>query len=223
MNQRMVRTMMSSLEHIDVVMLIVDASISMGGGERFALELVSRVKSRKFLLLNKVDKVRKRDLLPMIERSSRACEFDEIVPISALKKDGTGELKTLLFDYLPQGPLYYPTDQPTDQPERFLVAEIVREKLILETRQELPHATAVAIDRFDEGESLVRIYASVYVERESQKAIVIGKGGALLKQAGTSAREEIETLLNTKVHLELHVKVRRKWRDDDQMLESLGL
>jgi GTP-binding protein Era len=181
------------------------------------------VGSKKFLLLNKIDRIRKDALLPMIAQFSRSGTFDQIVPISALKKDGTDRLKSLIFDYLPEGPIYYPTDQLCDQPERFLVAEIIREKLILETRQELPHATAVAIERFEEDPALVRIHASIYVERESQKAIVIGKGGHLLKQAGTAARVDIEALLNTKVHLETHVKVRAKWRDDDQVLESLGI
>ncbi len=222
MNERMMRMMLESLRHIDVVMLVVDVSIPGGRGAEFALDLVSRVTSPKFLLLNKIDKVRKRALLPMIERYGRR-EFDEIVPISALKADGLDQLRSVIFKYLPHGPMYYPPEQLSDRPERFLVAEIVREKLILGTREELPHATAIAIERFEEGDRLVTIHASIYVERDSQKIIVIGKGGALLKQVGTAAREEIETLLNRKVHLGLHVKVRRKWRDDDEILKTLGL
>ena len=223
MNERMMRLMLDSLQHIDVVMLMVDTSTADGRGEQFALDLVSKVKSRKFLLLNKIDKIKKRQLLPIIDTYRTTCEFDEIVPISALKRDGVEELKSLIFKYMPTGPMYYPSDQLSDRPERFLVGEIIREKLILGTRQELPHATAIAIEKFEEGEKLVKIWASVYVERDSQKAIVIGKGGHLMKQVGTAAREEIESLLDTKVHLEIHVKVRKKWRDDDQILEALGI
>lgn len=223
MNERMMRAVLGSLEHIDVVMLMVDVSIAAGRGEQFALDLVSRVKSGRLLVLNKIDRIKKRQLLPMMDRYSKACEFDDIVPISALNGDGVDELRSLIFRCLPSGPMYYPTDEPTDQPERFLVAEIIREKLILGTREELPHATAIAIDRFEEEPDRVQIYASIYVERDSQKAIVIGKGGSLLKQVGTDARRDIETLLNTRVYLELHVKVRRKWRDDDQILETLGI
>jgi GTP-binding protein Era len=223
MNERMMSLMLESLKHIEVVMLMVDVTASDGRGEQFARDLVSKVESRKFLLLNKIDKVNKRKLLPMMDKYRTLGEFDEIVPISALKKDGVDELKSLIFNYLSVGPMYYPADQISDRPERFLVAEIIREKLILGTRQELPHATAIAIEKFEEGERLVKIWASVYVERDSQKAIVIGKGGQLMKHVGTKAREDIEALLETKVHLEIHVKVRKKWRDDDHILETLGI
>ena len=158
----------------------------------------------------------------MIDYYSREGVFDQIVPVSALNGDGVAELRDLIFQTLPEGPLYYPTDQFSDHPERFLVGEIIREKLILATREELPHATAISIDKFDEG-SPIHIYASILVERDSQKAIVIGKGGLLLKEVGIAARQDIETFLNTRVHLELHVKVRKKWRDDEQILGSLGL
>ena len=223
MNERMMRLMLESLKHTDVVMLMMDVSTSDGRGEQFARDLVSKVQSRKFLLLNKIDLINKRRLLPMIDKYRTMCDFDEIVPISALKSDGVDELKSLIFRTLSPGPMYYPSDQLSDRPERFLVAEIIREKLILGTRQELPHATAIAIEKFEEGEKLVKIWASVYVERNSQKAIVIGKGGHLMKQVGTAARVEIEALLDTKVHLEIHVKVRKKWRDDDHILETLGI
>ena len=223
MNERMMRTVVDSLDRVDLVMLMVDASAPRGSGERFALEMVGRVRSRRFLLLNKIDRIAKPALLPMIDHYRTASAFDEIVPVSALKGDGVEELRGLIYRYLPAGPMYYPPDQISDRPERFLAAEIIREKLILETRQELPHATAVVIDRFQEGEDRARIHASIYVERDSQKAIVIGRGGELLKRAGTAARRDIEALLDGRVHLELHVKVRRKWRDDDRILESLGI
>ncbi len=221
MNERMMRFMLESLEHIDVVLLMVDASVPHGRGDEFALELVKGSKSRRFLLLNKIDKIAKEELLPAIDRYRKKADFDQIIPLSALDGDGAEIVTEQLFSYLPAGPMYYPGDQLSDQPERFLTSEIIREKLILATREELPHATAIAIERFEEDEKLVRIHASVYVERASQKAIVIGKGGQLLKQVGTEARHELESLLHSKVHLALHVKVKKKWRDDEKMLETL--
>ena len=223
MNQRMMRVMLGSLEEIDVVMLMVDASEPFGRGEAFALNLISKAPSRRFLLLNKVDKVAKRKLLPQIDHYRKAADFDQVVPISALDGDGVGTVVDEIFRYLPEGPMYYPSDQLSDQPERFLVAEMIREKLIVRTRQELPHATAIVIERFEEGEGVVRIYASIVVERESQKIIVIGTAGQVLKEVGVEARAEIESLLGRKVYLDLHVKVRKKWRDDDQMLRTLGI
>ena len=221
MNERMMRLMLESLKHIDLVLLMVDASVPKGRGDEFALGLVKATKSHLFLLLNKIDKIPKASLLPLIDRYRTAVKFDEIIPISALDGDGVDILKQRILAYLPKGPMYYPADQLSDKPERFLAAEIVREKLIMATRQELPYATAIAIERFLEDEKLIRIFASIYVERESQKGIVIGKGGHLLKQVGTAAREEIESLLNSKVHLELHVKVKKNWRDDEKLLETL--
>ncbi len=223
MNRRMMRVMLGSLEEIDVVMLMVDASEPFGRGEAFALNLISKAPSRRFLLLNKVDKVAKRKLLPQIDRYRKAADFDQVVPISALDGDGVETVVDEIFRYLPEGPMYYPGDQLSDQPERFLVAEMIREKLIVRTRQELPHATAIVIERFEEGEGVVRIYASIVVERESQKIIVIGAAGQVLKGVGIEARAEIESLLGRKVYLDLHVKVRKKWRDDDQMLRTLGI
>ena len=223
MNERMMRFMLDSLKHVDIVMLMVDVSTSHGRGDQFALELVRKVQSKRFLLLNKIDKIPKGDLLPMIALYRDAAACDEIIPISALTGDGVAVLNKEIFKYLPVGPMYYPTDQLSDQPERFLAGEIIREKLILMTRQELPYATAIAIERFEEGDHIVRIFASVYVERKSQKVIVIGRGGEVMKQVGTSARKELESLLHSKVYLELHVKVRKKWRDDEKILKALGI
>ena len=223
LNERMMRFMLDSLKQIDIVMLIVDASTAHGRGDAFALDLIRRVQTRRYLLLNKIDKIPKLQLLPQITRYSDVVEFDQIVPISAKTGDGVDALKGEIYKCLPEGPMYYPKEQPTDQPERFLVSEIIREKLILVTREELPHATAISIERFEEGTDITRIFASIYVERESQKKIVIGRGGQIVKEVGTSARTEIEYLLDSKVHLELHVKVRKKWRDDEQILKSLGI
>ena len=224
MNERMMRSTEQSLEHVDVLALIVDASVRFGHGDAFALELLSKSRSKKFLLLNKIDIIRKEDLLPRIERYARRSEFAEVILLSALTGENVGLLVDRLFACLSEGPPYYPHDQYCDQPERLLAAEVVREKLILMTREELPYATAVAIDRFEEkdGGRAARIYASIYAERESQKGIIIGKGGAMLKQIGTAARRDLESLLDRKVHLDLHVKVRRRWRDDEQLLDRLG-
>ena len=223
MNERMMRLMLESLNDVDIVVLIADASESFGKGDEFALDLVSKTRKKRFLVLNKIDRIPKYRLLPLIETYTASCSFDEVLPISALHGDGVDTLVDEIFAVLPPGPLYYPGDQLSDQPERFIASEVIREKLILETRQELPHATAIAIEKYEEAEDRVRIFAAIYVERDSQKAIVIGRGGQMLKRVGTAARLEIEKLTGRKVHLELHVKVRKKWRDDDQILESLGI
>ena len=223
MNQHMMRLVLESLEHVDVLMLIVDASASHGRGDDFALDLVRKVSASRFLLLNKIDKIPKRSLLPIIDRLKEAGDFEQIVPISAKTGDGLDALRSEIYKCLPEGPTYYPEEQPTDKPERFLVAEIIREKLILMTREELPHATAIAIDQFEEFGDRLQIFASIYVERDSQKAIVIGRGGDVIKRVGSVARRELEVLLDRNIHLDLHVKVRKKWRDDEQILRSLGI
>jgi GTP-binding protein Era len=222
MNSRMMKLALASLEHVDLVLLLLDAAVPRGRGDAFVMDLVQKVRGARFLLLNKVDRLRKEDLLPMIDRY-RDAGFGAIIPVSALTGDGVPALLDAVFDVLPEGPVYYPRDQLTDQPERFVVSEMIREKVIAATRDEVPHATAVSIERFEEGDALVRIHAGILVERETQKGIVIGRGGARLKQIGTEARRDIEALLGQRVYLDLHVKVRRKWRDDDQMLESLGI
>jgi GTP-binding protein Era len=223
MNERMMRLMLESLADVDVVVLIADASEAFGKGDEFALDLVRRTRKTRFLVLNKIDRIPKERLLPLIGAYAAKCSFDQVIPISALEGDGVETFLDEVFAVLPEGPLYYPEDQLSDQPERFIASEVIREKLILETRQELPHATAIAIEKYEEDGDRVRIFASIYVERDSQKAIVIGSGGQMLKRVGTAARLEIENHLDRRVHLELHVKVRKKWRDDDQILKSLGL
>jgi GTP-binding protein Era len=223
MNERMMKSVRDSIGDADLVLLIVDASASFGRGEEFTLELLKPVTRKKFLLLNKIDRIQKKELLPIIDRYSKAAEFEEIIPISALKGENVESLISEIFKHLPEGPMFYPADQISDQQERTIAGEIIREKLILTTEQEMPYSTAVVIEQFEEGEKLHRIQATVYVERESQKAIVIGRGGQKLKEIGTEARKELETFFGRKIFLELHVKVKKGWRDDEEMLKSLGL
>ena len=222
MNDRMMKAVRSSFNEVDVVALIVDASVAFGGGDEFTLELIKPLTKPKLLLLNKIDKVKKEDLLPQIERYSKSLNFEEVIPISAKTGENVEAFLKALFRFLPSGPRFYSDDQFSDQNERTMTAEIIREKVIIATRDELPYSTAVVIDRFEESEKINRIYATVFVERESQKAILIGKGGLQMKAIGTSARIELESFLGRKVFLELHVKVSKGWRDDESRLSGFG-
>jgi GTPase len=203
------------------VLLIVDATQPFGKGDQFVLDLFKNVTSPVILLLNKIDVIDKPKLLEIIDRYSKLREFAEIIPISATKRKGLEELVDTIIKRLPEGPRYFATDQITDQPERVLVAEMIRERVLIDTGKEVPYAVAVKIERFEEGERLTRIAAAIYCEREGQKAILIGKGGAMLKRIGTSARKQIERLLGTKVFLELFVKVRENWRNSEAALDEL--
>jgi GTP-binding protein Era len=223
MNERMMDSVREAMADVDLVLLIVDASAAFGRGEAFTLELLKPVNTTKFLLLNKIDQIQKQKLLPVMDQYSKLGDFEEIIPISALKGENIELLLQEIFKNLPEGPMYYPPDQISDQQQRTIAAELIREKAILLTEEELPYSTAVVIDRFEEGDKVCRIFASVFVERESQKAIVIGKAGLKLKEIGTEARKELESFLDTKVFLELHVKVKKGWRDDEEMLRTLGL
>jgi len=185
--------------------------------------LLKPVATKKFLLLNKIDRVAKKNLLPLMDRYSKAGDFEEIIPISALTGENVENLAKQILEHLPEGPMFYPPDQISDQQERSIAAEMIREKLIVLTEEEMPYSTAVVIDRFEEEEKLYRIFASIFVERDSQKPIVIGKAGQKLKQIGTEARLELEAFFARKVFLELHVKVKKHWRDDEETLRSLGL
>jgi GTPase len=217
--------MMDELQHaldgIDVLSLVVDASVRTGPGDRFALEWLKRFHGPVFLILNKVDCVKKQDLLPLIDYYRQAYQFAEIFPISALKGEGCPDLVKGWIERLPEAPPYFPPDQFTDQPERFLASEIIREKAILATREEVPHAVAVLLDSFEEKENLIRIRATLYVEREGQKGILIGKAGATMKTIGTNARKELESILGTHIFLELFVKVQANWRQNSHMIRQL--
>ncbi len=221
LNEQMMAFVRQALGERDLAVLIVDASERFGKGDQFVLELLKEYSPRTILALNKIDLVKKPALLPLMDRYSKLYEFEEIIPISALQEDGLEDLLDAVVKRLPEGPQYFPADMYTDQPERFLAGEIIREKLIRRTRQELPYAIAVLIDQFEEKDNLTRIAATVVVEKESQKPIVIGAGGALLKQIGTEARLELEKLFPPNVFLELYVKVAPHWRDDRSVVSEL--
>ncbi|HEX9759511.1 MAG TPA: GTPase Era [Candidatus Acidoferrales bacterium] len=221
LNRQMMNEVTQALEGVDALVLIVDAGEEFGPGDRHALEVVRGFSGPAFLLLNKIDRVEKQMLLPLIARYSKGHTFAEILPVSALKGAGLDVLMEKLVAALPEGPPYFPPEQFTDVPERFLASEIVREKALHLTRQEVPHALAVLVDSFEEGNKLVRIRATIYVERDGQKGIVVGKGGAMIKRIGTEARKELETMLGAKVFLELHVKVQPNWRDNAAMVRQL--
>jgi len=221
LSRRMMKEVYDALEGRDLVLLIVDVTQKFGSGDQFVLDLLKKVESPVFLLLNKIDLIDKRKLLSIISEYSQRYDFKEIIPMSATKKDGLERLIEIVVSALPTGPRFFPEDQITDQPERFLVSEIIREKVLIAAAQEVPYATAVVVEQFEESERLVRIAATIYCEREGQKAILIGQRGAMLKKIGTSARHDIEKLLGTKVFLELFVKVRENWRESRVFLDDL--
>jgi len=239
LNRKMLQEIHEALESRDLVLLIVDASEKFGPGDQQALELImqhmgerlvtrpdagqrsSSAANRVFLLLNKIDKIPKQNLLPMIEEWNRRHEFQEIIPVSAKTGAGLDVLLDKIIQALPRGPRYFPEDQVTDQPERFLSAEIIREQILRKTGKEVPYSIAVMVERLEELGKLIRIAATIYCEREGQKGIIIGKRGEHLKEIGTAARLEMERLLGKKVFLELHVKVKPGWRDSQAFVEEL--
>ncbi|HLE61667.1 MAG TPA: GTPase Era [Pyrinomonadaceae bacterium] len=221
LDEKMMREVRASLSGRDLLLLLVDASRAPGAGDRAALELAKEGGVPCFLVLNKLDLIKKHVLLQRITEYSRLHEFAEVVPVSALKRDNLEVLQREIIKYLPEGPLYFPADHLTEQPVRFLAGEIVREKIIRETREELPYSSAVVVHTFEEKPKLIHIACDIFVEREGQKAIIIGKGGEMLKRVGTLARQELETILGNKVFLELRVRVLKKWREDPHFVESL--
>jgi GTP-binding protein Era len=222
LNRRMMQTFHDALEGTDLLLLIIDASTPFGSGDQYVIDLVKERALKTFLLLNKIDVVQKEKLLPLISLYSQKFEFAEVVPISALKRDNLDLLTSLILKYLPEGPLHFPEEQFTDRHERFLVGEIVREKVLLNTQDELPYSTTVLVTRFDESQQeVVVLSCDIVVEKDSQKKIVIGSQGQKLKRIGTEARIEIESLLDKRVYLDLYVRVKSKWRDDPRFLDSL--
>jgi GTP-binding protein Era len=225
MNARMVGVALEAMREVDVVALVVDASVKPGPGDRFMLQTIQDLKTPAILVLNKVDLIAKHRLLPIIDQYQKAHPFVEIVPVSASDGTNVDVLEKLFLQYLPEGEPLYPPEYLTDQPERFYASEIIREQVLHLTHDELPHSTAVVVDKFEEpGEDgILNLYCTILVERESQKPIVIGRGGAMIKQIGTAARAELMEYFNTRVYLDLHVKVKSEWRDDDRLLDELGI
>jgi GTP-binding protein Era len=221
LNEQMMNFVRQALADRDLAVLIVDASEKYGKGDEFVINLLNEYSPRAILALNKVDRVHKPDLLPLMDRYSKLYGFEEIIPISALRGDGLDVLLKQIVQRLPEGPQYFPTDEYTDQPERFLAAEIIREKVIRHTKHEMPYVTAVLIDAFEEGATITRLHATIVVEKDSQKPIVIGAGAARLKEIGTEARLELEKLFPPKVYLELFVKVQPHWRDNSAVIAEL--
>jgi GTPase len=221
LNEQMMVFVREALEERDLALMIADASVPFGKGDEFVLQLLAEYSPRTILLLNKIDRIRKTALLPLIERYSKLHTFEEIFPISALKGTAVGEVLDAVVSRLPEGPPYFPPEIYTDQPERFLASEIIRESVIRNTRQELPYVSAVLIEAFEESQTLTRIQAIILVERESQKPIIIGEGGSRIKQIGIEARRELEKIFPPQVFLQLFVRVEPHWRDDSAIVAAL--
>jgi len=226
MNVRMVHTAIDTIGTVDVLCLVLDVSERAGHGDRFVIDLVKNTKTPVFLVLNKIDLVKKSRLLPIIDGYWQEQRFAEIVPVSASTGENVDRLERVLIDRLPEGQPLYPDDYLTDQPERFLASEIVREKLLQFTHAEIPFSSAVVVDRFEEPQEaggLLRLYCTILVDRDSQKAIVVGRGGEMVKRIGMAAREDLERFFETRVFLDLHVGVKSDWREDDRLLGELGV
>ncbi len=224
LNEIMIKTAVNTLEEIDAVLYLIEPDETVGPGDRYIINLLQQAKTPVILAINKIDLVQKEQLLPIIDTYSQACRFAEIIPISALENENVDHAIETLITYLPEGPQYYPEDMVTDQPERFIVAELVREKVLQLTREEIPYSIAVVVENMKtrEESNIIDLEALVYVEKASQKGIIIGKSGKMLKHIGTLARKDIEGLLGTKVYLNLWVKVRKNWRMNEKDLRMLG-
>ena len=223
LGRKMMTEVREALEGCDLVLVIVDAAKKKDQADKFLFDLVRRSNTPAFLLLNKIDLLRggKLKLLPLIEQFSKVHEFREVIPISARKREGLDTLLEKLADALPEGPRYFPEDQVTDQPARFMAAELIREQVLFATSEEVPHSVTVVIEQFEESERLTRIAAAIVCDREGQKGILIGRQGQMLKKIGTAARQEIEKMIGTKVFLELFVKVRPNWCESRAFVEEL--
>jgi GTP-binding protein Era len=223
LNEEMVRITTRVLKEVDLVAVLIDASDGFGPGDRFVFDLVRSAGARSLLILNKTDLMAKEKILPLIEEAAGAGLFEEIVPLSALTGDNCDRLERLFVDRMPSGPPHFPPDTLTDLPQKLMLAEIIREQVLQKTHQEVPHATAVLIDAIRQEGDLTRIDATVVVERDSHKGILIGEKGRMMKAIGSAARLNIESVLGARVHLSLWVKVREGWRDDASVLRQIGL
>ena len=226
MNVRMVHAALDTFREVDLLVLVMDVTERPGKGDRYVLDLVKAVPGPAFLVLNKIDLIRKNRLLPLIDAFRQEERFEEIVPVSAQTGDNVDRLERTIVERLPSGDPLYPEDFLTDRPERFFAAEIVREKLLEATHAEIPFASAVLVDAFEEPAAeggVIRLFCTIVVDRESQKAIVVGKRGDMVKRIGTAAREELERFFSARVFLDLHVRVKADWREDDRLLQTIGV
>lgn len=225
LNVRMVDAALDTLREVDVIAVVVDGSEPGGAGDTFLMDVVRKTKVPRVLVLNKIDISDKPSLLPRLAEYQREVGFADLVPVSALTGESVDRLESVLLSHLPDGEPIYPDDYLTDQPERFFVAELIREQVLQQTRDELPFSTAVVVDKFEEADTkgLMRFFCTILVERESQKPILVGRAGARIKEIGTAARKELEKFFDARVFLDLHVKVREGWREDERMLDTLGL
>jgi GTP-binding protein Era len=225
LNRAMVQTTRETIGSVDVLLMLIEANSDVQPHDLFLIESLSQIKTPVILVINKTDLIEKKFLLPLIDKFRTLYDYREIFPISALKGQGIEELLNAIKEILPEGPQYYPADMITDATERFIAAEFIREKITLLTKQEIPYATAVEIELFkeDEEKNLICISAAINVEKESQKAIMIGKKGAMLKNIGTQARMDMEKIFGARVFLELFVRVKEDWTSSDKMLQEFGL
>ena len=225
LNRRMMAAVHDALLSVDVAVLMRDASVSTGNGDRFVLDLVKQSAKPAILVLNKIDKIKnKGELLPLMEFYAKEYEFAEIIPVSALRGEAVTELLDLIVKHLPEGEPIFGDDEMTDQPMRAIAAEMVREKILATTGEEIPYVTAVVTEKWDDSDpQKLTIFCAIYVERDSQKGIIIGKGGSKLKKIGTDARADIEKLLGQHVHLQLFVKVVQDWRNSERSLDDIGI
>ena len=223
LNEMMVRVSVSTFSDVDLILVMLSADTGFCDEDEFVLNSMQRVKTKKILVINKIDLVEKNGLLSLMDEMNRKSLFEEIIPISALKEDGLDSLKNLILNYLPEGPEYFPKDMVTDCPETFLFGEIIREKILKLTRFEVPHAVAVVVeDMREQDNGVVRIDATIYAEKASQKKILIGQGGSMLKSIGQLARLELEKRLGAKIFLKLFVKVKANWRDQRRAIQEFG-
>lgn len=219
----MVKSALSTLNEVDIVLFTINVSEKMGPGDRFIIERLKTVESPVFLVMNQIDKVHPDELLPMIEAYQEELNFDEVIPVSALDGNNVDRLMEVISSYLEEGPQYYPTDQISDHPEYFIVQELIREKVLELTREEIPHSVAVQTESMEKiDEDMIEVRATIVVERGSQKGIIIGKRGSMLKEIGTRARKDIQKLLGSKVYLELWVQVKADWRNTPRDLGDFG-
>jgi len=223
LNEMMVRASVSTFSDVDLILVMLSADAGFCDDDEFVLNSMKQVKTKKVLVINKIDLVEKPILLSLMNEMNQKSLFEEIIPISALKEDGLDQLKSLILSYLPEGPEYFPKDMVTDCPETFLFGEIIREKILNLTRFEVPHSVAVVVEDMHEQENgVVQIDATIFAEKDSQKKILIGEGGNMLKNIGRQARQELEKRLGAKIFLKLFVKVKANWRDQSRAIKEFG-